>query len=125
MAWWSRLRGAGVPAAGAGGGREPSPRSAARAERGEASSHLAEFARTRVGVEAYLEPATTEAGLTLLLIATDGEWTRRRVPDARTAQSFAQDLAMPFYDVNFTGYPQRMRDYTARRRAEEKARRRR
>ncbi|MEJ5945157.1 hypothetical protein WDZ17_07575 [Pseudokineococcus basanitobsidens] len=124
MGWWSRL----VGRAGARGGATSSAGStgtSARAERGEASSHLAEFARTRVGVEAYLEPATHDTGLTLLLIATDGEWTRRRVPDARTARSFAQDLAMPFYDVNFTGYPQRMRDWNARKRAEEKARRRR
>lgn len=121
MAWWSRLLGRGGATSPGWATSAPSP----RAERGESSAHMAEFARTRVGVEAYLEPATNDTGLTLLLIATDGEWTRRRVPDARTARQFAQDLAMPFYDVNFTGYPQRMRDYNARQRAEEKARRRR
>ncbi|WP_366146419.1 oxidoreductase [uncultured Pseudokineococcus sp.] len=120
MAWWSRLLGRRGSAPRAGSS-DPSP----RAERGESSAHLAEFARTKVGVEAYLEPATNDTGLTLLLITTDGEWTRRRVPDAATARRFAQDLAMPFYDVNFTGYPQRMRDYNARQRAAEKARRRR
>jgi len=120
MAWWSRLLGRRTGTSRPGSASGPS----ARAERGESSAHLAEFARAKVGVEAYLEPATNDTGLTLLLIATDGEWTRRRVPDAGTARRFAQDLAMPFYDVNFTGYPQRMRDYNARQRAAEKARRR-
>lgn len=111
MAWWSRVVG--------GGRRRSSSSSSASAAApvpGSSSTHLREFARTRVGVEAYLEPATNDTGLTLLLIATDGEWTRRRVPDARTAEQFARDLAMPLYDVNFTGYPQRMRDWNARQR---------
>ncbi|WP_265523680.1 oxidoreductase [Oerskovia flava] len=76
--------------------------------------HLAEFARTRVGVEAYIEPATHDTPTTLILIATTGEWTRRRVPDARTARKVAEQLELPVYDVNFTGYPQRMRDWNSR-----------
>ena len=120
MGWWSRVL--GRKAAGAEGGATAET---SRAQKGESSAHLTDFARTRVGVEAYLEPATNDTGLTLLLIATDGEWTRRRVPDAATARRFAQDLAMPFYDVNFTGYPQRMRDWNAKKRGPEKAARRR
>ena len=51
-------------------------------------------------------------------VATDGEWTRRRVPDARTAAMLAQELGIPAYDVQRTGYPQRVRDYNARQKAE-------
>jgi hypothetical protein len=86
------------------------------ADRGRDSAHLTEFVRSRVGVEAYVEPANPTTPTTVLLIATDGEWTRRRVPDPATAWDFARELAIPVYDVNQTGYPQRMRDWTARQR---------
>lgn len=84
--------------------------------RGQDSAHLADFARTRVGVEAYVEPETPMTPTTILLIATDGEWTRRRVPDPSVAWDFARRIAIPVYDVNQTGYPQRMREWTARQR---------
>ncbi|MCB7135490.1 oxidoreductase [Cellulosimicrobium marinum] len=78
--------------------------------------HLQEFVRTRVGVEAYVEPPTQDTGSTLLLIATTGEWTRRRVPDERTAFDVAGSLGVPVYNVRFTGYPQRMRDWNSAQR---------
>jgi len=100
------------------------PGGASRADRaasaGADSAHLEGFARSRAGVEAFVEPATNVTPTTLLLIAQDGEWTRRRVPDPATAAAFARRLAIPVYDVNLTGYPQKMRDWTARRRAEER-----
>lgn len=80
-------------------------------------AHLTDFTRTRVGVEAYLEPATRFQQTTVLLVATTGEWTRRRVPDARSARELAKELAIPVYDVQLTGYPQRMRDWNTRQRA--------
>ncbi|KZM77335.1 oxidoreductase [Cellulosimicrobium sp. I38E] len=79
-------------------------------------AHLQEFVRTRVGVEAYVEPPTQDTGATLLLIATTGEWTRRRVPDEKTAFDVAGSLGVPVYNVRFTGYPQRMRDWNSRQR---------
>jgi hypothetical protein len=82
--------------------------------RGAASKHLEQFARSRTGVEAFLEPATTITPATLLLIAGDGEWTRRPVPDAATAAAFTRRLGIALYDINLSGYPQRMRDYNAR-----------
>ncbi len=80
--------------------------------------HLREFVRTRVGVEAYVEPPTNVTQTTIMLIATDGEWTRRRVPDQRTAHELARKIGIPVYDVQRTGYPQRMRDWNSRQRAE-------
>ena len=76
--------------------------------------YLAEFVRTRRGVEAFIEPRTTVTETTVLLVAHDGEWTRRRVDSPETARRFAHQLAMPIYDVRLMGYPQRMRDYNAR-----------
>lgn len=89
-----------------------------RAAREETTEHFREFARTRVGVEAYLEPQTNVTQTTLMLIASDGEWTRRRVPDPRAAYDLAKVLDLPIYDVQRTGYPQRMRDWNSRQRIE-------
>lgn len=96
----------------------PAPESAptGRAAREETLEHLREFTRTRVGVEAYVEPQTNVTQTTIMLIATDGEWTRRRVPDARAAHELARSLGLPVYDVQRTGYPQRMRDWNSRQR---------
>jgi hypothetical protein len=77
--------------------------------------HLEQFVRSRYGVEGYVEPRTTVTDTTLILIAHDGEWTRRRVPDPRVARDFGQRLGIPIYNVQLTGYPQRMRDYNERR----------
>ncbi len=77
--------------------------------------HLENFVRTRRGVEAYIEPRTTVTGTTVILIADDGEWTRRRIDGPDGARRFAHRLAIPVYDVRLMGYPQRMRDYNERR----------
>jgi hypothetical protein len=82
-----------------------------REEVNEARRHLEEFVRTRVGVEAYLEPPTMVLPPTVLLIATTGEWTRRRINDPALVRGLAEGLRVPVYDVQLVGYPQRMRDW--------------
>ncbi|MGC5051802.1 hypothetical protein ACLQ2S_10170 [Micromonospora sp. DT48] len=77
--------------------------------------HLENFVRTRKGVEAYIEPRTTVTETTVILIADDGEWTRRRINGPEGARRFAHRLSIPIYDVALMGYPQRMRDYNERR----------
>src|SRR4051794_12627395 len=79
--------------------------------------HLVEFIRTRQGVEAFLEPRTTVTDTTLLLVAGDGEWTRRRVADVEAAETLAKKHNLPLYEAARVGYPQRMREWTARRKA--------
>lgn len=88
-----------------------------RAETGAIAAHLADFVRTRPGVEAYVEPPTNFTPPTVVLVADTGEWTRRRVPDPDVVRGLARDLNVPVYDVQLTGYPQRMRDWTARQKA--------
>jgi hypothetical protein len=78
------------------------------------TSHLTQFARSRRGVEAFIEPKTSVTQTTLLLVAFDGEWTRRVVPSPEWARSFAEHLQIPGYDAAVVGYPQRMRDYNSR-----------
>ena len=76
--------------------------------------HLVEFARSRPGVEAFVEPPTAVTATTVVLVAASGEWTRRRVRDRDAAQSLARRLGIPAYDAALVGYPQRMRDWNAR-----------
>jgi hypothetical protein len=69
-------------------------------------------------VEAFVEPRTTVTDTTIVLVAHDGEWTRRRVDGPSGASDFARKQSIPLYDVGVVGYPQRMRDYNARRKGE-------
>ncbi len=78
------------------------------------TQHLAQFVHTRRGVEAFVEPRTSVTQTTLLLVAYDGEWTRRVVPSPQWGHSFADSLQIPGYDAAVVGYPQRMRDYNTR-----------
>jgi len=83
--------------------------------------HLRDFATTRRGVEGFVEPRTTVSEVTLLLVAHDGEWTRRRVPSVSWAHDFANRLGVPSYDAAVVGVPQRMREYNRRQKGEKAA----
>ncbi|MEI2810888.1 MAG: hypothetical protein V9F00_12040 [Nocardioides sp.] len=76
--------------------------------------HLRQFVTTRRGVEGFVEPRTAVSDVTLLLVAHDGEWTRRRVPSVSWAHTFANAHQVPSYDAAVVGIPQRMRDYNRR-----------
>jgi hypothetical protein len=76
--------------------------------------HLTEFASTRRGVEGFVEPRTAVSDVTILLVAHDGEWTRRRVPSVEWAHRFANQHGVPSYDAAVVGYPARMREYNRR-----------
>jgi len=78
--------------------------------------YLRDWARSHTGVEAFVEPRTTVTETTVLLVAADGEWTRRRIAGPDAARKLARRLAIPVYDVQLVGYPQRMRDHDARQR---------
>ncbi|WP_028922753.1 hypothetical protein [Pseudonocardia acaciae] len=104
MSLWSRLRGD----AGGGGGR----RGATSAD----IDHLSAWARARTGVEAFVEPRTMVTETTVVLVAKDGEWTRRRISGPAGARKLGRALRIPVYDAQIVGYPQRMRDYDARQR---------
>lgn len=78
-------------------------------------AYLDEFVASRRGVEAYLEPATTVTPYTIVLVAHDGEWTRRPCQEPEAAVDFAKRARIPYYDVKATGYPPRMRAWTSAR----------
>ena len=51
----------------------------------------------------------------MVLIAHDGEWTRRRIGSLEAAQQFGHRRSIPVYEVARVGYPKRMREYTERK----------
>jgi hypothetical protein len=86
------------------------------AARTDDEAHLERFITTRRGVEGFVEPRTTVTDVTLLLVAHDGEWTRRRVPSVEWAHTFANRLGVPSYDAAVVGVPSRMREWNRRQR---------
>ena len=88
-----------------------------RASDSEDARHLEAFVASRQGVEGFVEPRTAVNDVTLLLVAHDGEWTRRRVPSVKWAHDFANRNRVPSYDAAVVGVPQRMRDYNRRKKA--------
>lgn len=106
---WKRRRRRDVGGRGA-------PATMDRAAENVDRQHLEEFVSTRQGVEGFVEPRTMVTENTLLLVAIDGEWTRRRVPSAKWAHNWANKLGVPTYDAAVVGVPQRMRDWNSRQR---------
>lgn len=67
------------------------------------------FITSRYGVELYLEPETTATDTTVVAIAHDGEWIRRRTGSPRAAAQIARRREVPLYEAAKVGYPERMR----------------
>ena len=111
MSWWGRRRRRSEqhPA-----GPVDGPGMAVDA--GAVKDHLASFVSSRRGVEAFVEPPTNVTATTVVLIAHDGEWTRRAVASRDEAYELPRSLGIPVYDVNQTGYPSRMREWNSRQR---------
>jgi hypothetical protein len=108
MGLFDRLR--GRRAGGDGGRRGTLDRGSQRGD----LTHLEQFVHSRRGVEGYVEPRTAVTETTIVLVAADGEWTRRRIDGPDVARKLSRELAIPVYDAQVTGYPQRMRDWSAR-----------
>ena len=118
MGLFDRLRGRGARTRGNGGGngrRATLDRGSERAD----LSHLEEFVATRRGVEGYVEPRTAVTESTIVLVAADGEWTRRRIAGPEVARRLSRELTIPVYDAQVTGYPQRMRDWSSRQKSKD------
>jgi hypothetical protein len=85
-----------------------------RASSDDDEAHLVDFIETREGVEGWVEPRTAVNDVTLLLVAWDGEFTRRRVPSADWAYKFCRRRGVTAYEAGVVGIPQRMREYISR-----------
>ena len=109
MGLFDRLRGGGRGTVPAGPRRGTLDRSSGKAD----LTHLEQFVASRRGVEGYVEPRTAVTETTIVLVAADGEWTRRRIDGPDVARRLSRDLNIPVYDAQVTGYPQRMREWSA------------
>ncbi|WNM25660.1 oxidoreductase [Demequina capsici] len=89
----------------------PAAGSTSRSAQSQTVAHFKDFAASRPGCEAFIEPATRVTQTTMVLVAGSGEWTRRKVPDEVTARKLATQLGVPAFDVNLSGYPSRMREW--------------
>ncbi|USQ81626.1 hypothetical protein [Ornithinimicrobium faecis] len=113
MAWWRRRKNSGVGGdLGTPRGRSDGP--AMAIDHKAVRAHMEGWVASHKGVEAYVEPATNVSTTTLILIATDGEWTRRAVGTPKAGFELGRLLQIPVYDVNQTGYPARMREWNRR-----------
>lgn len=79
-------------------------------------------------VEAFVEPETLVNEMSVLLVDVTGAFTRRRIGGPKGIDVINRELGVPVYDVEETGYPQRMReklerDRILRKRAEQRQRR--
>ncbi|GAB2982019.1 hypothetical protein [Nocardioides montaniterrae] len=118
MSFWDRFRRTPKMSGPTGGARTGSTR--VRAADGTDVAHLDAWIGQHRGVEGFVEPRTAVSEVTLLLVAHDGEWTRRRVPSVDWAHRFCNDKRIPSYDAALVGVPQRMREYNSRVRQAQK-----
>lgn len=109
FSWWRR---SGSSDSDAGDG--PAGDGKGRRAHTKVADDLAEWAGRRRGVEVYVEPKTAVTETSVVLVAHDGEFTRRRISSPKAAQKFAHAHQLPIYDAMIVGYPQRMRDYSRR-----------
>lgn len=113
MAWWKR-RGSQVSKSSDREERGRTDGPAMAIDHKAVRAYFENWIATHKGVEAYVEPATNVSTTTLVLIATDGEWTRRAVGTPKAGFQLGRLLQIPVYDVNQTGYPARMREWNRR-----------
>lgn len=79
-------------------------------------------------VEGFVEPETIVNEMSIVLVDITGDFTRRRIGGPEGIDVVAKELGIPIYDVEETGYPQRMRekierDRILRKREEQRLRR--
>lgn len=104
------------------------PRGPGETIRPEDREALRTWAAGRAFVEAYVEPETLVNEMSVVLVDERGEFLRRRIGGPKGIDAVAKLLGCPVYDIEETGYPQRMRarierDRLLRKRQEQKARR--
>ncbi|AIG64458.1 oxidoreductase [Corynebacterium atypicum] len=92
------------------------------------AQRLTQWAEGRGPIEAYVEPETMLNEMSVVLVDRGGEFTRRPIGGPKGIDAVAKLLGVPVYDVEETGYPDRMRkrierDRILRKRAEQRDRR--
>ena len=67
-------------------------------------------------VEGFVEPETVVNEMSIVLVDDSGDYIRSRIGGPKGIDAVARVLDVPIYDVEETGYPQRMRERMKRER---------
>ncbi|APT85134.1 oxidoreductase [Corynebacterium aquilae] len=92
------------------------PRAPGETVRAHDLADLQQWAADRVLVEGFIEPETLVNELSVVLVDATGEFIRRPIGGPKGIDVIAKELGVDLYDVEETGYPQRMRDRIERER---------
>lgn len=77
---------------------------------------LVDWVSGRGLVEGFVEPETVVNEMSIVLVDESGDYIRRRIGGPKGIDAVARVLDVPIYDVEETGYPQRMRERMKRER---------
>ena len=104
------------------------PRGPGDTVRPEDAQYLKEWVADKGFVEGFVEPETMVNEMSVVLVAENGEYTRRRIGGPKGIDAVSKLLGVSLYDVEETGYPDRMRkrieqERILRKRAEQRERR--
>ncbi|MDP9851482.1 hypothetical protein [Corynebacterium lowii] len=104
------------------------PRAPGATIRPDDAQELRQWAQERAFVEAFVEPETFVNEMSAVVVDESGDFIRRRIGGPKGIDALAKLLDCPVYDVEETGYPQRMRerierDRLLRKREEQRQRR--
>ena len=86
------------------------PRGPGETVRPEDAQDLQQWAAGKAFVEAFVEPETVVNEMSVVVVDENGEFIRRRIGGPKGIDAVAKLLSCDIYDVEETGYPQRMRD---------------
>lgn len=92
------------------------PRAPGETIRAEDAQELREWAQGRAYIEAFVEPETVVNEMSIVVVDESGAFIRRRIGGPKGIDAVAKLLQCDVYDVEETGYPQRMRERIERER---------
>lgn len=92
------------------------PRAPGDTIREQDAQELTAWVYGRAFVEAFVEPETVVNEMSVVLVDESGEFIRRPIGGPKGIDAVAKLLRCPIYDVEDTGYPQRMRERLERER---------
>jgi len=104
------------------------PRAPGETIRPDDAQYLRDWVTGRAYVEGFVEPETMVNEMSVVLVDEEGNYTRRRIGGPKGIDQVADMLGIMLYDVEETGYPDRMRrkieqERILRKREEQKQRR--
>ena len=104
------------------------PRAPGETIRPDDAQYLRDWVAGRTFVEGFVEPETMVNEMSVVLVDEHGNYTRRRIGGPKGIDAVSDMLGILLYDVEETGYPDRMRkkmeqDRILRKREEQKERR--